>query len=595
MNIRAQLHDLIQESVKEIGLEVTDFDLSHPPSAAMGDYSTNAALLGAKQAGKNQRELAEEVITKLRNANSEWIDRVEVAGPGFINFYLQPDYFVAKLKETLSEDFNLSLNTSLSGKKVMVEFTDPNPFKEFHIGHLYSNSVGESIARLLEASGAEVKRANYQGDVGLHVAKAVWGMGRQLTDNNQQLTDITPFAVEDRAKWLGEAYALGAAAYEEDAVAKDEIIQINRQVYEEDPEVHELYMAGRQWSLDYFEMIYARLGMKFDYYYFESKAGPRGLEIVKEFLSKGVFKESQGAVIFPGEDHGLHTRVFINSLGLPTYEAKELGLAFTKEHDFPFDISISVTGNEINEYFKVLIKALSLIKPELAEKIRHISHGMVRLPEGKMSSRKGNVLTGEWLLNEAKSRLRTSYPGMGEETLEIVAVGAVKWALLRSGIGKDISFNIDESVSFEGDSGPYIQYTYARTESVLRKSEIRNPKSETNWTFDIGHLTLDIEELTLLKLLDRYSEVVEEAGKHYSPNLVTNYLFDLAQAFNHFYQKQRILDPENSHPREGEDQQIPGQAGNDNIRTFRLALTQATGNVLRSGLHLLGIKAPEKM
>jgi arginyl-tRNA synthetase len=641
MKIKQILHEQIKSAVQDLDLEFPDFDLSHPPTVTMGDYSTNVALLGAKQAGKSPRELAEEIAEMLRAKSKEYreIEKIEIAGPGFINFILTSDYFIGVLRNIVSEDYNLSLSTTITGKKVMMEFTDANPFKELHIGHLYSNTVGESISRLFEAAGAEVKRANYQGDVGLHVAKAVWGMKRKLDDENKSLADFALATLQDRVKWLGEAYALGAAAYEEDGIAKDEITQINKQIYEEDPEVSELYTTGRQWSLDYFEIIYARLGTKFDYYYFESKAGTLGRELVREYLNKGVFKESQGAIIFPGEEHGLHTRVFINSLGLPTYEAKELGLALTKYQDYSFDISISVTANEINEYFKVLFKALSFIRPEIAEKTRHISHGMVKLPEGKMSSRTGNILTGEWLLNEAKERLKKSYPEMAEETLEMVAVGAVKWALLRSGIGKDISFNIDESVSFEGDSGPYIQYTYARTQSVLAKSigqsaegkqtssfwEVPPQSGKYSWVTAISPKSLAEEEIKLLKLFDRFTEVVEEAGKHYSPNLVTNYLFDLAKTFNHFYQKQRILDPvsttviasetkqsdksvilsdarphevdspswEESHEENRRDSSPTVQ--NDNIRSFRLALTQATANVLRSGLHLLGIKAPEKM
>jgi arginyl-tRNA synthetase len=483
MKIKLLLQQQIKDILKDLGIEEGEVELNHPPQASMGDYSTNVALaLFSKQESgiknqewKNPRDIAQTIADALMiHASKFMIQKIEIAGPGFINIFLKPDYFLTELEGFTKDAYKPSLTTSFSGKKVMMEFTDANPFKELHIGHLYSNTVGESLSRLIEAAGSEVKRANYQGDVGLHVAKAVWGMKRKLDDEDRVLSDLAPATLQERVKWLGEAYALGAASYEEDAISKDEIVQINKQIYEEDPEVHELYATGRQWSLDYFETIYVRLGTKFDFYYFESKAGTLGLELVREFQEKGVFKESQGAIIFPGEEYGLHTRVFINSLGLPTYEAKELGLAVTKYNDYHFDLSISVTANEINEYFKVLFKALSLVRPEIAEKTQHISHGMVKLPEGKMSSRTGNILTGEWLLDEAKDRLRKAYPEMGEEVLDMVSVGAVKWALLRSGIGKDISFNFEQSISMEGDSGPYIQYTYARTQSVLHKSEAFN-------------------------------------------------------------------------------------------------------------------------
>lgn len=615
MNIKQALQEQIKLAVKELDLEINEVELTHPEIASQGDYATNVALIAAKQAGKNPRELAEAIVSKLKDKSEELkdLDRVEVAGPGFINFYLKQEYFLHIPAHQQEAD----KTGDLAGKKVMIEFTDPNPFKEFHIGHLYSNAVGEAISRLLEVMGAEVKRVNYQGDVGLHVAKAVWGLGEKLKAEGVSLEDVERKPLEERAKYLGEAYALGAAAYIEDKTAKQEIVDINKIVYEISfvilegesrpigshtwdsiaysakqnslqDDIATLYKVGRKWSLEYFETIYKRLGTKFDHYYFESQAGPVGLELVKEYLKKGVFIESDGAVIFPGERYavpagrqGLHNRVFINSLGLPTYEAKELGLAPTKYKDFPYDISLIITGNEIDAYFQVLLQALEQIKPELAAKTTHLSHGMVRLPEGKMSSRTGNVLTGEWLLDEAKRRLERAYHDMDSATLDMVSVAAVKWALLRSSIGKDVSFSFEQSISLEGDSGPYIQYTYARTQSVLGKAKSEERHKGTHISEVTlkakNDLKLENEEMLLLKVLARFAEVVEEAATNYSPHVLTTYLFDLAQAFNLFYQKQRILQAE------GEQ------------KNFRLALTERTGGVLKQGLYLLGIKAPEKM
>ena len=321
-----------------------------------------------------------------------------------------------------------------------------------------------------------------------------------------------------------------------------------------------LYKLGRRWSLLYFDSIYKRLGTKFDYFYFESEAARGGLKVVEEGLKKGVFEKSEGAVVFKGERYGLHTRVFVNSQGLPTYEAKELGLAPAKFADFPYDLSIIVTANEINDYFRVLLKCLDLLYPDLAKRTRHIGHGFVKLPGAvKMSSRKGNVLTAEWLLDEAKKKVLE----IASEAIDADAVGvaAVKYALLKSGIGKDIEFDLDKSVSFEGSSGPYIQYTFARTQSVLRKAERHKALR-----------ALNKEELRVLRWLDRWPEVVEEAGERLAPNLICNFIYELAQRFNSFYAKHQILE-------------------ND----FRLALTKGVGQVLKMGLELLGIKAIEKM
>jgi arginyl-tRNA synthetase len=541
-----------------------------------GDYATNIAFQAAKKLNKSPIEAAEIISHDVQVKNSELIERIEVAKPGFINITLKNK----SLLNYLSIEHKKRGIPSLEGKKIMIEFTDPNPFKEFHIGHLYSNIVGESIARMLEAGGAEVRRVCYQGDVGLHVAKAIFGMSHFLDTENITLEDIEQEPLKDRANFLGKAYAFGATKYEEDESAKEKIVSLNKMVYEKDTEIMALYKIGRKWSLEYFESIYARLGTKFVDYYFESEAGPKGVDIVKKYKDT-VFEESNGAIIFPGEKYGLHTRVFINSLGLPTYEAKELGLAVTKYNDYSFDTSIMITGNEIDEYFKVLLKALSMIEPEIASKMKHISHGMVRLPEGKMSSRTGNIVTGEWLLDEAVRRaskkIKEAKDGEAKiseidkaDVSEMVGVGAVKWALLRSGIGKDVEFSFEESVSFEGNSGPYLQYTYVRTRSVLAKA------GELS-SFSGSEITLSAEERSLLVMLSQYSDIVSDAAEKYSPSTISTYLFQLAQEYNLFYQKHPILKEEG------------------NVRIFRLTLTQEVGETIKDGLSLLGIKIPEKM
>src|SRR3989344_3643544 len=476
--IETELREVIEKAAGERVV------LEHPANSEHGDYSTNIALVLAKKLNKDPREVAEEILSKVKSQKSKVFDSVQVAGPGFINFFLSHNYLMGEMGEVQKKKEKYGTSVSSKGKKVMVEFTDPNPFKEFHIGHLYSNIVGESLSRVFESQGALVKRANYQGDVGMHVAKAVWGMKKKMEADKLSLAGLAKKSLEERVKFLGQSYALGADAFERDESAKKEIGELNRKIFALDKEIKELYLKGRKWSLDYFEKIYKRLGTKFNYYYFESKVGKVGLETVKEGLKKGIFEESQGAVIFPGEKYGLHSRVFINSQGLPTYEAKELGLAPTKYRDFKYDLSLIITGNEIIEYFKVLLVVLKEIEPKLAEKTRHISHGMVRLPVGKMSSRTGSVITAEQLIDEVKSRVRKimESSGTGSEipqreqgvTAEAIAVGTVKYALLHVRLGKDIIFDFEKSLSLQGDSGPYLQYTYARCKSILRQSKFNS-------------------------------------------------------------------------------------------------------------------------
>ncbi|OHA63743.1 MAG: arginine--tRNA ligase [Candidatus Wildermuthbacteria bacterium RIFCSPHIGHO2_01_FULL_48_27b] len=578
--VREELEKIIQKALRDAGFEAREkISLEHPEKEDHGDYATPVALQLAKQLARNPREVSELIVSAISKQQSAILDRVEVAGPGFINLYISKSYLLSELARVFKEGDDFGKSASLKGKKVMLEFTDPNPFKEFHIGHLYTNTVGESLSRMLQANGANAKRANYQGDVGMHVAKAIWGM-KQLSHKMPKGSD----SLSAKARWLGICYAAGVAGEDK---GKEELQRINKAVYEgSDKEINKLYKIGRKWSLEYFEAIYKRLGTKFDFYYFESEVGKVGVKLVQENLKKGVFEESEGAIIFPGEKYGLHNRVFINSQGLPTYEAKELGLAPTKYKDFRYDLSVVITGNEVSDYFKVLLAALKQINLELAGKTKHIGHGMVRLPEGKMSSRTGNVITAEELLEEVKKRARVIAESSGSEItdkekgkiLEMVTVGAIKYAFLRVGIGKDLIFDFEKSLSLEGDSGPYLQYTYARCKSILRKAQkIRSASWRTK--FEIRNSAeLAKEELAVLRWLYRFPEVVTEAAEKFSPNLICNFVFELAQRYNHFYSTYSVL-----------------QAETEEQKQFRLLLTFATAQVIKNSLNLLGIKAPGKM
>ena len=572
-----ELKKVVQKALKQEAEVVFE----HPENPEHGDYSTNVALALGQKTGQNPKELAEGILSKVKSQKSKIIDHIKVAGPGFLNFFLSQEYLFKELQKIVrqKEKYGKAKNQK---KKVMVEFTDPNPFKEFHIGHLYSNIVGESLSRLFEATGAAVKRANYQGDVGLHVAKAIWGMTKALQYKMPRDSD----SLIEKVRWLGMCYAAGAWEYEEGKQSKKEIVELNEKIFAQDKEIQKLYKKGKAWSLEYFETIYKRLGTKFDYYYFESEVGKTGLVLVQKGLEKGIFEKSQGAIIFPGEKYGLHSRVFINSQGLPTYEAKELGLAPTKYRDFKYDLSLIITGNEIIEYFKVLLVVLKEIEPKLAEKTRHISHGMVRLPVGKMSSRTGSVITAEQLIDEVKSRVRKimESSGTGSEipqreqgvTAEAIAVGTVKYALLHVRLGKDIIFDFEKSLSLQGDSGPYLQYTYARCKSILRQSKFNSKLNSIK--FKLSGIKLSTEEERILRLLYRFPEVVKDAGEQFSPNLLCSFVFEVAQAYNNFYNTHRVL-----------------QAEDKATKQFRLLLTAATAQIIKNSLHLLGIKTLERM
>lgn len=557
--IATRIQEALKRACEKEGVTLDVVELTHPAELSHGDYATNIALAAAKQAGVSPKEFAEKILASL--GQIEGVEKVEIAGPGFINFFLTRDFFTESIRDILSKQDTWGMGDALRGKKVMVEYTQPNPFKPFHIGHLMTNTIGESVACMVEAAGGTVIRANYQGDVGLHVAKALWGMWQKGYDGSD-------------VEKIGEAYVYGNAQYEEDETAKAEIAAINKKVYARDPDILELYEKGKKVSLDHFEELYKLLGTKFDHYFFESQTAQRGMELVQEGLEKGVFEKSDGAIVFRGEQYGLHTRVFITKDGIPTYETKDLGLVLLKHETSPFDLSITTTAVEQKEYFKVVWKALTLLRPEFEHKLLCITHGMMQLVSGKMSSRRGNVITGESLLHDVIEMAleviesRDLPPEEKEKIAEAVAVCAIKYSILKQSTGKNIVFDPKQSLSFEGDSGPYLQYAYIRAQSVLEKARHANVAVGTGV---LPAIVTDPE-----RLLYRLPEVAARAAREYEPHYIATYLIELAGVFNTWYAKEKILDGTDAAP-------------------YKLALTQAFAVTMKNGLHLLGIPTLEKM
>ncbi len=580
--IKEQIINLIKKAIADFGVsekEIPAFTVEHPDIMIHGDFATNVALALSKQLKKNPVELAKQIVENLNKNKTAEIEKIEVAGPGFINFYLSPAYFSAQLQLVLDQKENYGKNNNLNKQKTIIEYTDPNPFKEFHIGHLMSNAIGESISRIIEANGAEVIRACYQGDVGLHVAKTIYGVKRMLLDNPKTRKEFFGglFGQGKNHKIWGQAYAQGATAYEENDEAKKEIVDLNKKVYLKiDKAVNKIYVVGRRVTLEAFEKLYKTLGTKFNEYFFESETTKLGTDIVLNNIDNGIFEKSDNAIVFKGEKYRLHTRVFINSEGLPTYEAKDLGLAKLKSNRVSFDKSIVITANEQEDYFKVLLKALEQIYPELAEKTTHIPHGMLRLPSGKMSSRTGKVISGESLLEEIKKDVtekmeeRKMSGTEKAKVAEIVSVGALKYSILKQVLVSDVIFDFDKSLSFEGDSGPYLQYACVRAKSILEKAEKEGIKGEVESSK--CQVASDLN-----KLLIRFGEVVERAGKEYAPHHLATYLTELASTFNTFYAQEVIVDK------------------NDKKSASNVALTKAFAIVMKNGLNLLGIKVPERM
>ena len=532
----------------------TDVVLTRPEEQ-FGDYATNIALQLAKQLGKNPREIAQSIADALKH---DAIQSVEVAGPGFINITLTSKSLIANSKADIASLSNY--------KRVLLEYSCPNAFKELHTGHLYQTVVGDAMGRILEATGATVFRANFGGDVGLHVAKCLYGIVTTLGEDPSKLVDVP---VDKRPEWISSMYVLGATAYEEDESAKASITLINSQIYgfhsdnDHESSLAQIYWECRSWSYDYFKSFYEQIRVApFDKYYPESATIEPGLALVNKYIGT-VFTESDGAVVYAGEQDGLHTRVFITSKHLPTYETKDLGVITSEVNDFVYDKRVIMTGNDQTEYMKVVFAALRAIDPDLAAKQTHFTNGTVRFGSGqKMSSRLGNVTRAADVITTISDVVAAENP---ETDHYSTALAAIKYSFLKHRLGGDIAFDINESVSLEGNSGPYLQYAHARARSILAKTDTQ-PQELAD---------LEAGERSLVRKLTEYNDVVGKSANEFMPHYICTYLYELAQAFNRFYEHNRVI----GDPRQPQ----------------RLTLVATYADVLKDGLGLLGITAPDRM
>ena len=543
--MREILEKHIQDSLFNLGLSVGEVHLEHPADLTHGDYSTNVAMTLAKKEGKNPKDLAEEILGHLVVNKPKEIEKIEIAGPGFINFHLSRDFYAQSIEDILKAGDDWGKNDDLEGEKIGLEYYQPNFFKALHIGHLVNIIVGESLARLFAFSGADVHRIAYYSDIGPHIAMAVWGL-KDL--------EIDPKTPED----LSKAYEHGRKEYENN---KEEIDNINVALYEKGTdEVHELFERGTQVSREQVEEMRERIGVTFDVTFHESEAGDVGKDLVLKNVPS-VFQESDGAIIFKGEDHGLHTRVFLNNRGLPVYETKDLGLVELKLKEWDADHLVYVTDVEQSEYFKVLIKAAEMVHAKSDVRFSHVAHGRLSLSSGRMSSREGNVLMADDVLNEARDEVQER---IDDKTIaEQIAQAAFKYVVLKQSVGRNIVYNKEQSLSFEGDSGPYLQYAHTRAQSVIKKSDKKPDTSKP------GDATV------FEKLLYRFPEVVKRAATEREPHHVTHYLTELAGAFNSWYENEKII--------------------GSNDEEYKLALVSVFAITMKNGLWVLGIEVPEKM
>lgn len=541
-HIRSIVIDLFNEQV-EVELTRTD--------EQFGDYSTNIAMRLSKKLGQNPRDLAQKIVDSVKIDD---VIKAEVAGPGFINL-------------TVSDECLTKLANSKSGqitdKVVVIETNNPNPFKAMHIGHAFNAILGDTIANLLEQAGNEVHRVSYHGDVGAHVGRSMYSILKYVGDDASKLDDIPE---SERNKFMSKMYAEGTKAYKDDPDAKAEIDELSKQSFSPEGVYKQVYETCKKWSFDQIDSIVKKLGNKpIEKRYLEGQADALGVEIVKANLGD-VFFENDGALVFPGSKYGTFDNVFVASTGRGLYGARDLGLMKLKSDDYHPDNSYIVTAEEQKDYFKGVIKAAELIDESNKGVTVNISTGTVKLSTGKMSSRSGDVLEIGWLFDQMAEAMKARG---GQATDEFVS-GALRYQFLKVKIGSDVVFDVEESVTLQGNSGPYLQYAHARASSILSKSESLKQGS----TLQKG-VKLHAGERSLLRKISEYNEVVERAVEELLPHYICTYLFELAQVFNRFYEKNKVI--------------------GDERESVRLQLVSMYAGTLKSGLDLLGIYAPEKM
>lgn len=535
------------------------------PKPELGDLSFPCFAL-AKGMGRNPAEIATELAAKI--GPTTMIRRIVATGP-YVNFFVDPvAYGNAVLSDVLKGKKRYGKGTTGKGKKVLVEYAQPNTHKEFHVGHLRNAIYGQSIVNLNEANGYEVVPAAYIGDIGAHVAKAIWGFDKFYADQT--------IAKEDRAAVLGDAYTRATQFVDEHPEAKEEIFAIQRKLEAEEQPWFGLWRETREWSLADFRLVFDELGVKPDVWYFESEVEKPGKELVNTMLVQGLAKKSEGATIVDLEEENLGAFLILKTDGSSLYATKDLALALQKERDYSPDRQIFVIDVRQSLYMKQLFATLKRLG--FHHELQHLGYEMVTLPDGAMSSRKGNIIRYTELRDAMMESLADStklrHADWKEKKIKANALtltlSGIKFMMLRQDPGKVIVFDMQEAMSTDGFSGPYMLYTIARIQSLMTKTSLI-PKPN-------AALLSNTSEIILMKLLAQYPDIVQQAGTESRPSVVCQYAFDVAQTFSHYYAEVRILD--------GEDQDAIGA---------RLALVAAVDQVLRNAMDILGIDVVKEM
>ncbi len=556
----------IISSLKKAGIKLPEKQIKSlieiPPSTEMGDFAFPCFIL-AKEMKKNPNQIAEELAKKIK---SKEFEKVESKGP-YINFFVNRITLAENLIKEIKKQGDKFGSSKETNKTVMFEFSQPNTHKAFHVGHIRGTSLGESLSRIYEFSGNKVIRANYSGDTGMHIAKWIWCYQKYHAKEK----------LKDDEAWIASIYVDAVRRLKENETLQEEVKKINKKIDERsDKKINELWEKTRKLSIDSWKKIYKELNTKFDKHYFEGTIEQKGKAIAKELLNKKIAEISDSATIVDLKKFDMGVWVVLRSDGTVLYSAKDLALAEQKYKDYPkLSSSFVLIAYEQDFYFRQLEKILELINFKHAKDYHHISFGMVRLPTGKMSSRTGdNILYSDFMkdiTDFAKKRIKKTMPAISQKELdnkaEKISIAAIKYSMLKQSPNKNIVFKKEDALSFEGDTGPYIQYSYVRASSILRKVKSQKEKTKIR--------KLEQKEIELIKKLSEFQDIVQKAYTTLNPSLIANYSYQLAQTFNEFYHTCPVMNSEK--------------------QNFRIELVDSFRQVLKNSLGLLGIDVLERM
>ena len=570
--MREVISAMIIKALKEEGISLKKEEIEKfvekPPTPDMGDYAFPCFFLAGKM-----KTLPDEIALNIRKRMENFahdFEDIQTSGP-YINFFINREFLASNLITKIKKEKDKYCKLKSTGKKTMIEFPSPNTNKPLHLGHLRNMAIGESVSRISEFNGEKVIRANLNNDRGIHICKSMAAYklyGKKKTPKT---------AKKKSDHFVGDFYVMFNQKSKKSEKLEIESHRMLQKWEAGDKEVKALWKKMNKWALDGFEETYAKFGIKHDVEFYESAIYKKGKEIIEEGLKKEIFtKKKDGAVVIDLKKEKLGEKILLRMDGTSIYITQDIYLAKLRHEKYKIDKSIYVVANEQEYHFNVLFTILKKLGYNF-EGLNHLSYGMVNLPEGRMKSREGTVVDGDDLIEniqalvkkELKSRDKLSKKELEERSLKIT-LAAIKYLILKIDIKKDMIFNPKESINFEGDTGPYLLYSYARASSILRKLE---KEKKSNKKYIIGEL--EEKEMLLVKKLSEFEEISLKASRDLNPSVIANYSYQLCQIFNEFYHSCPVVNSEKE--------------------LFRTDLVKVFRQILKNSLYLLGIETLEKM